>query len=117
MRRRAFPPLLQVQFDRSKKFNFSSKKGLFAFASYTKAWGLLILESGNQEGARLLDDFARNDRVLIKRVNGAHSVIAIRDDELAVDWVSDEEERRKLLSGRKFYLVLVHVRVGWAQQR
>jgi hypothetical protein len=37
-----------------------------------------------------LHDFAGDDSVLIKRVNGAHSVIAIRNDELSMGYVSNE---------------------------
>ena len=46
---------------------------------------------------RLLNDFARNASVLIKQIDGAHSVIAICDDEFQMAWISDEQQRRKLL--------------------
>jgi len=61
-----------------------------------------------------LNDFARNGSVLIKQIDGAHSVIAVRDDELPMGWVSDKEEWRKLLAGRDFHMVFADVRIGYS---
>jgi hypothetical protein len=62
-----------------------------------------------------LNNFARNGSVLIKQIDGAHSMIAVRDDELPMGWVSDEEEWRELFSSRDLHMVLADVRIGYSQ--
>jgi len=61
----------------------------------------------------LLNDFARNASVLIKQIDGAHSVIAICDDEFPMAWISDEEQRRELLAGRDCHMIFSYVRIGY----
>ena len=74
---------------------------------------------GDDVGARgqaattsLLNDFAGNGSVLIKQIDGAHSVIAICDDEFQMAWISDEQQRRKLLAGRDCDMIFSYVRIG-----
>ena len=58
-----------------------------------------------------LNDFARNASVLIKQIDGAHSVIAICDDDFPIAWISDEQQRRKFLAGRNFHMIFLYVRI------
>jgi len=80
------------------------------------------LDGSDDVGARgqaattsLLNDFAGNASVLIKQIDGAHSVIAICDDEFQMTWISDEQQRRKLLAGRDCHMIFSYVRIGYPQ--
>ena len=45
-------------------------------------------------GRRRLDDLTRDDRIFVIRIDRTEAMIAIGNEDLAMDWVPDEQERR-----------------------
>ena len=43
---------------------------------------------------RRLDDLTRDDRIFVIRIDRTEAMIAIGNEDLAMDWVPDEQERR-----------------------
>jgi hypothetical protein len=70
---------------------------------------------GQTATTSLLNDLARNASVLIKQIDGAHSVIAICDDDFPIASISDQQQGRKLIAGRDFHMIFSYVRVGHPQ--
>jgi hypothetical protein len=60
-------------------------------------------------GPASLNDFARNGRILIKRINRAQTVIAVSDDDLSVVTIPHKQNRRQFSSAADFGAVFGHV--------
>jgi hypothetical protein len=88
---------------------------LFPSEAFRSFGGDNVGARGQTATTSSLNDFARNASVLIKQIDGAHSVIAICDDDFPIAWISDEQQRRKFLAGRDFHMILSYVRIGYAQ--
>ncbi len=85
------------------------------FANQISAAAMMSELGAKRLRHRLLNDFAGNASVLIKQIDGAHPVIAVCDDEFQMGWISDEQQRRKLLAGRDCHMIFPYVIIGYPQ--
>jgi len=64
----------------------------------------------------LSDDLARNYCILVKRIHGTHSMVAICNDDLAIFFIPYQKERGKLMARENLFSILLHVRIADPQQ-
>lgn len=66
---------------------------------------------------RRSDDFARNQGILVEGIHGAHSMVTVGNDDLAIALVTHEQERRELVARQNAFAVFFYVRIADTEKR
>ena len=64
-----------------------------------------------------INDFTGNQGVFIERINGALTMVAVRDDNFSVHRIPDQQQWRYFLSRLNFQLILFDMSIADPQQR